>query len=784
MKTSQKSLLASGVSLLASAALLVGATFAWFTDSVVNTGNKIQAGKLAINAYAYDLAEDGTGGFEIEGVNDGNPFKFKTQAQDLKKDKSPIIDDTDFEPGKSNAKLLKVENAGTLAAKIKLDFTVTDGGLMDALWFDFVQVKDGAIVGEFARKPMSELETIAEGFELPLLKGENVQFILVYGMNEGASNTYMEKTFTADVAIAAAQYTEEKDGFGNNQYDKGANYDNAKVVVPESGDTLTTEELRQALNDPEWPNIRFASDVTVDDYVNLYTDSHLDFDGNTVSTTKTLYIGRNNSYGSAPVTVTLRNGTVSISGSSGRLRAEDSCNVTFEDMTFTSADGKFVPALQVYAEKADGQNTYIFKNCVFDNTYVAFEGSSGRSYDYDIHFIGCTFTATPGNGGSLVAIDDYVYGSASFKDCTFAVTANGNATAAVCADSYSSYVAPHTMDITLENVTFTGTSKEDYFGKKTPVPVRVKDAAATTVTELGGCAYTTDGQAVTVYGKVIAQDIIGSLQDPDVPEVVAGKDIDMNLEEFQENNGNCTVVIPDGKTLDLNRNTIIRPASGSGDGLSFEAGTTATVKNGTVFAQGDMKAVDIGEGASVTFEDMVFEGHGSENLKVRAKSGVITTVVFRNCTFNNAPVILSGRDGATEIDIRFIGCTFTGTYKMYDDEGNVLTDPHGNIHYTQYMISAASNYLYGDIRIEGCTFAFDASEARYSEEIIELYGCYQREYPGKMLNVLLKDVTMTGAKVTPVDIDFRYEDGLVLTEEGSNTYTVDGVEVNYDGSAK
>lgn len=111
MNHTKKALLAGGVSLLACTALLAGTTFAWFTDSVSNTGNKIQAGKLAINAFAYDLAADGADGFTIEGVNGGDPFKFETDAQDLKVDASPIIDDTLFEPGKSNAKLLRVENA-------------------------------------------------------------------------------------------------------------------------------------------------------------------------------------------------------------------------------------------------------------------------------------------------------------------------------------------------------------------------------------------------------------------------------------------------------------------------------------------------------------------------------------------------------------------------------------------------------------------------------------------------------------------------------------------------
>ena len=225
MKASKKSLLASGVALLASVALLAGTTFAWFTDSVVNAGNKIQAGNLAIGAYAYDLAEDGEGGFVIEGVNGGEAFAFETEGQNLKTDKTPIINDTLFEPGESNAKLLKVENAGTLSAKIKLEFSVMDGGLMEALWFDFVKVENGAAVGNFTRRPMSELESIADGLELPLLEnGDNVQFILIYGMDENAGNGFMGKTFTADVTILATQYTGEKDGFGNDQYDKGAEW--------------------------------------------------------------------------------------------------------------------------------------------------------------------------------------------------------------------------------------------------------------------------------------------------------------------------------------------------------------------------------------------------------------------------------------------------------------------------------------------------------------------------------------------------------------------------------
>ena len=246
MASTKKSLLASGLSLVASAALLVGTTFAWFTDSVTNTGNVITAGNLSINAYAYELGEGGQS-FTVNGINGGQSFTFEADAnrQDLKKDPSAIIREDLWEPGQSSAKLLKVENGGSLAAKLQLEFKVTDGGLMDALWFDFIQVKDdGSIAGEFTKRPMSQLATIANSKEWVLKKDESVQFILVYGMDKEAGNVYQGKTFSADVTILATQATFEKDGFGNDQYDKDAEY---KQVNVDYDSNLTAKQNGEAL---------------------------------------------------------------------------------------------------------------------------------------------------------------------------------------------------------------------------------------------------------------------------------------------------------------------------------------------------------------------------------------------------------------------------------------------------------------------------------------------------------------------------------------------------------
>ena len=248
MKSTKKSLLASGLSLLVCAALLVGTTFAWFTDSVTNKGNSIQAGSLLINAYAYKL---GTGGqtCTIPGVNGDQAFTFTATPQDLKTDSTPIISEPMWEPGASSAKLLQVTNGGTLAAKLKLDFT-TSGDLTNALWFDFIQIgEDGNTIGQFTQRPMNTLATFAEKLELPLDSGATVRFILVYGMYETAGSEYMGDSFTADVSIVATQQTKEADGFGNINYDKNADYPvtsaaDLNTALKESGTVVLGSDIQ------------------------------------------------------------------------------------------------------------------------------------------------------------------------------------------------------------------------------------------------------------------------------------------------------------------------------------------------------------------------------------------------------------------------------------------------------------------------------------------------------------------------------------------------------------
>lgn len=261
MKRLKKSILACGAALALSATALIGTTFAWFTDSVTNSGNKIQAGTLKINAFAFDT---GTGGITVNDIG-GKNYTFEAEGEDLRASAAPIVNETNFAPGDVNAKLLEVTNAGSIDAMVKLNFTV-EGTLTDALWFDFVRIDESnAVTGTFEEKPMSELVSLSET-QLPLPAAQEgtsrVRFVLVYGMNEEAGNEYQGGTFTADVVILARQNV------------NGAQY--PTVVSDEEGltdalaaggnvllsqDIVTTPELESIVTDTLYPNIYITKDT-------------------------------------------------------------------------------------------------------------------------------------------------------------------------------------------------------------------------------------------------------------------------------------------------------------------------------------------------------------------------------------------------------------------------------------------------------------------------------------------------------------------------------------------
>ena len=264
MKGIKRMLLLSGASLFLSAVLLTGSTFAWFTDSVVNEGNTVQTGELSVSADGFQWDAD-HGQWDTSNVSWGL--------------RSSMINETNWEPGKYNAILIKVSNyhndpANVLAAKISLAFQITEntGNMADALWYKLTVIgPDDTLDGnpnrpELTKKlhfldsstrpasgskevtSMSAIEkdsTEAVTIHPEYHEGQYVYYLLEYGMYTDAGNTYQNQTFGLNFIVKATQAAAEADGFGNTDYDKDAPF--AVNVI--YNDKQTNEENGQALQE-------------------------------------------------------------------------------------------------------------------------------------------------------------------------------------------------------------------------------------------------------------------------------------------------------------------------------------------------------------------------------------------------------------------------------------------------------------------------------------------------------------------------------------------------------
>ena len=100
--TTKRALLMSALSLLVCVSMLVGSTFAWFTDSVSSDRNIIQAGNLDVTLEYWD----------------GDSYEEVTPSTKLFNDAAL------WEPGHAEVAYLRIDNAGSLALKYQLAVNV------------------------------------------------------------------------------------------------------------------------------------------------------------------------------------------------------------------------------------------------------------------------------------------------------------------------------------------------------------------------------------------------------------------------------------------------------------------------------------------------------------------------------------------------------------------------------------------------------------------------------------------------------------------------------------
>ena len=436
-KHTRKSLLASGLSLLTCVALLIGSTFAWFTDSVTSGRNQITAGNLDVELYAMD--------------NEGS-------YQPVSQNESLFDDKALWEPGHTEVVYLKVKNAGTLALKYQLAVTVaneTPGTNVDGETFNLSDyLMFGAVEGQNTKFATRDAALAAVPSATALndytksgnLAAEKEEYVaLVVYMPEGVGNEANYKTGTTapsiqlGVSVAATQDTVESDSFGTD-YDANAQYD--KIYVDNGDGTYTQDGQQYVFVADQY--IAVTPDASVqglytDESGNAYTGSEEAVKASFQNSSKNItliqdvQITNTGSYGSGTpdtyiltddAVIDLNGKTITVNSNDRFMLAGD--NIVFKNGVLKagpmsgSATGKISYTLGVTA----GSKNVVIENVVCEGGIEALGTSTVELRNVDV--TATNYYAVYLAGGATVTVESGAYTNASNMVHFYTQTADCN----------------------------------------------------------------------------------------------------------------------------------------------------------------------------------------------------------------------------------------------------------------------------------------------------------------------------------------------------------------------
>ena len=228
-KSTKGALLVSSISLLLCFAMLLGTTFAWFTDSATSANNVIKAGNLDV---------------EVQYTLDGENWAALDGAKDL-------FQKGLWEPGHTEVVALRIENKGSLALKYTANMNIVDEKvgktkdgkdivLSDILTVDSMIMDTGAMGDALLKVAFQDENTLQYtntasfknanvlGKDDMLLSGTSKYLIVKVDMaetvgNEANHNGTDIPTINFGINVLATQFTHEDDSFGKD-YDEDAEY--------------------------------------------------------------------------------------------------------------------------------------------------------------------------------------------------------------------------------------------------------------------------------------------------------------------------------------------------------------------------------------------------------------------------------------------------------------------------------------------------------------------------------------------------------------------------------
>ena len=481
-RATKRALLTSVMALVMCVVMLVGTTFAWFTDTASTGVNKIQAGNLDIKV-------------EYRTTADGN-WQLLDNATDLFG-----TEDTRFEPGHTRVVELRITNAGNLALKYKIGMNVVSeqpGTNKAGNPYKLSNYLKVATTGIQQYNPADQISSLMErlifqkgnfgmwtardfaNFELEYTSNGSVHVlqpgaaqilgIKVYmpesvGNEANAISTEKAASISFGLNVLATQYTTESDSYGT-QYDKDATYPVIVSNQQQANDAITNATDKKV-------NISIASGQTITLDNDIANSSGSDNKARDIT-----FVGD----GSQTVDVI----TNAVSAEGGQLNYQRGSTFTFENMTIQAGEGNFDG---VVCDELTYKNCTIkgkltlygkatFIDCTFENT-MANQYSIWTWGGTDVTFEGCTFNT---NGKAIL-----LYGQATASNptnlvvnkCIFNDRNNGTAGKAAI-EIGNDYNATYTL--TVNNATVNGFTAGKNTGSTLWANKNSMDAAHLTVT--------------------------------------------------------------------------------------------------------------------------------------------------------------------------------------------------------------------------------------------------------------------------------------------------------------
>ena len=673
-KNLKRAFLASLMAFILCVSSLLGTTYAWFTDSVTSSGNKIVAGSLKIDLLLKDKDDNWTS---------------------LKDTSKAIFDYENWEPGYTDVKVLKVVNEGTLALKWMAKF-ISAYELTELA--DVIDVYVNTSVTDLpSERDLSNwtkvgtvrdfVNTIEETTKGTLNANEFAYLGIALKMQETAGNEYQGMSLGGafDIQILATQYTAEDDSF-DDQYDENAPF-GTYIELGEGEDLLAALASAEAgmpltikLNgNVEWPTDGHHGENDITPASSIVIDGN----GYTITATGSGVTP----LGDVEAPMTLKNLKIVDNSVSYNESAWELSYLEMGGKVLKCVNVDFVDPIQVVSDDAS------FTNCSFvghnDKNSTTTTQYGVWVYNGNSTYTNCTFTGTR----SMKICDDYAgeVGTVVIDGCIFD---NISEKPGVCIDD----VDTQDMKITIKNSTFINCKAGDQGLYVYETDNTVPTVANNTVHNNATVVSTKD-EFLALSAKVFT----GNNGTPEEATVIIAADIDMEGAEFSAmiaQRGDKLIIVGNGHKI-----SNVKLVSGADDNTTGQASMFYAYPNSTLTV------------SDLTLENVTVTADANDSGYAAAVVGYCEgAAILNNVDVVNATVTgvkssgmlvghLSGSLTATN-------CNLSGTVTLADFAGEA------NGHYAGKFIGT----LAGNAELNSCSATVTVSGNLNAANIGEVYG--------------------------------------------------------------